>query len=215
MPLPLIIGGLTTLATAPTVAALAGGSKNNSSSLLNNIGNYEVNSLEDLNTLRNRRASTVPTLETTTETPIQTTTPLVSPSLNAVTPVAMNPFDPLTNISNLLSVADTEKIASQPATSTLVKSSDPPTVKTVEVKNAPDATIIGTGSSVSKKGAKRTSGRGKSTTEGSNRTPTDIPNNPYITNTTNPFNTLGNNYDWLNALVPLIATGGLGYLLGR
>lgn len=215
MPIPLIVGGLTALATAPTAIALSRNANNSSASMLNDISNYEVNTLEDLNALRNRRATTVPTLEATTEAPIQTTTPLVSPSLNTVTPVTTNPFDPLTNISNLLSVADTEKIASQPVVTEPTKSSDPPTVKTVVVKDAPDRTILSAGSSGSKKGANRTSGRGKSTTEGSNRTPSDIPSNPYITSTTNPFDGLGNGYDWLNALLPLIAAGGLGYMFGR
>lgn len=231
MPIPLIIGGLTALASAPTVLNALGinsesigesqknaetrrqefGISNNPISIKNlqnpnSLDSYDA--LQQLFTKENPQVQNKPIEAVQAVQPVQTSKSLENSSSFALPGYTFQLQPTLNNLSTLAPyIANVEGVAAkeeQPAT-------PKPTVNPAK-SQVPPASTGGAGVSGRYKGIKDRPGRGGTTTEGNKREPKEVPKNSY--NTSNNSLTT-NDYSWFDALLPLLAAGGLGYLLNR
>lgn len=114
-------------------------------------------------------------------------------------------------IPQVIGVAAPENTQTTPSKNTQTTPSTTSTVNPAK-SQVPPASTEGAKVSGSYRGIKGRTGRGGTTTEGNKREPKEIPKNSYNT----PNNSLTtNDYSWFDALLPLLAAGGLGYLLNR
>lgn len=178
------------------------------------------NSLKELNLIESLAKDTPPKVQPIEAAKPIATTPAeqagiipIVPSYNLpedllgqTTPYSLSDLNRLQPyIPQVIGVAAPE--STQPVSSTTPK----PTINPAK-SQVPPASTGRAGVSGFYKGTKNRPGRGGTTTEGNKREPEKVPKNSY--NSSNS-SLASNDYSWFDALIPLLAAGGLGYFLGR
>ena len=174
-----------------------------SPSFNDSIGATGANLLQAIEGMRANRVSpkvTAPTVTNTASTVPEEVT--VQETLQTLHPSFYQSIGPYAGSWNpLATYKDIKNVSNPPPAPTETVQVPETTVKTVKARTG-DSTIIG--STKPKKSDSGTSKKKAASTTTSTTIETPTTNKPAT-----------NNYDWFNALLPLLAAGGIGYLLAK